>query len=619
MQGDEANVITNREGGRTTPSIVAVSDKGERLVGQIAKRQAITNPENTVFGVKRLIGRKYDSPEVQKDLKILPYKIEKASNNDVRINLRGKQYSPAEISSFILADIKKSAEEYFGETVTDAVITVPAYFSDSQRQATKDAGKIAGLNVLRIINEPTAASLAYGMDKKSEEKIAVFDLGGGTFDISILDIGDGVFEVKSTNGDTHLGGEDFDLRLIDYLADEFKKDQGIDLRGDTMALQRLKEAAEKAKMELSTSMETDVNLPFITADASGPKHLNIKITRAKLESLVADLLDKLEGPCNVALKDAGLSSGDVNEVILVGGMTRMPAVYERVKKIFGIEPNKGVNPDEVVALGAAIQGAVLKGDVKDVLLLDVTPLSLGIETLGGVMTRLIEKNTTIPTKKSQIFSTAEDNQPAVSVHVLQGEREMASGNKTLGRFELVGIPPAPRGMPQIEVTFDIDANGIVEVSAKDQATGKQQSIRITASSGLSQEEIDRLVRDAELHADEDRNKKELVDARNTADALIYTTEKSIKEFGDKVDPATMAEVESAANDLKGVIQGEDTAQIRRLTEVLTQASHKLASSMYQQTSHTGGHQNEDAAQRSRGPASSEPDDDVVDADYQEVA
>jgi molecular chaperone DnaK len=619
MDGGEAKVITNREGGRTTPSIVAVTDKGERLVGQIAKRQAITNPENTVFGVKRLIGRKYGSPEVKQDVTILPYKIEKAGNGDVRIHLRGKHYSPAEISSFILADIKKSAEEYLGEKVTDAVITVPAYFSDSQRQATKDAGKIAGLNVLRIINEPTAASLAYGMDKKSEEKIAVFDLGGGTFDVSILDIGDGVFEVKATNGDTHLGGEDFDLRIIDYLADEFKKDQGIDLRTDKMALQRLKEAAEKAKMELSTSMETDVNLPFITADASGPKHLNIKITRAKLEALVSDLLDKLEGPCKVALKDAGLSSGDVNEVILVGGMTRMPAVHERVKKIFGKEPNKGVNPDEVVALGAAIQGAVLKGDVKDVLLLDVTPLSLGIETLGGVMTKLIEKNTTIPTKKSQIFSTAEDNQPAVSVHVLQGEREMAVGNKTLGRFELVGIPPAPRGMPQIEVTFDIDANGIVEVSAKDMATGKQQSIQITASSGLSQEEIERLVRDAELHAEEDRIKKELVDARNTADALIYTTEKSIRELGDKVDSTTLAEVEGALNDLKRVIESEDTAQIKRLTEVLTQASHKLAASMYQQASPSGAHEDQSATQSDRGQPASGSSDDVVDAEYEEVA
>ncbi|MFC1515871.1 molecular chaperone DnaK [Thermodesulfobacteriota bacterium] len=619
MEGGEAKVITNQEGGRTTPSIVAVTDGGERLVGQIAKRQAITNPENTVFGVKRLIGRKFDSPEVQNDIKVLPYKIEKAENNDVRINLRGKHYSPAEISSHILADIKKSAEAYLGEKVTDAVITVPAYFSDSQRQATKDAGKIAGLNVLRIINEPTAASLAYGLDKKSEEKVAVFDLGGGTFDVSILEIGDGVFEVKATNGDTHLGGEDFDLRLIDYLADEFKKDQGIDLRNDTMALQRLKEAAEKAKMELSTSMETDVNLPFITADAGGPKHLNIRITRAKLEGLVSHLLDRLEGPCKTAMTDAGLSPGDIHEVVLVGGMTRMPAVHDRVEKIFGKAPNKGVNPDEVVASGAAIQGAVLKGDVKDVLLLDVTPLSLGIETLGGVMTRLIEKNTTIPAKKSQVFSTAEDNQPAVTIHVLQGEREMASGNKTLGRFELMGIPPAPRGTPQIEVTFDIDANGIVNVSAKDMATGKEQSIRITASSGLSQEDIDRLVKDAALHAEGDKRKRELVDARNAADALIYNTEKSMNEFGDRVDGATMAEVEAALNDLKGAMESEDAGQIKRLTEVLTQASHKLAQSMYQQASPSGEQQHEGGAEYTHGPAASGTDDDVVDAEYQEVA
>jgi len=618
MEGGDANIITNPEGGRTTPSMVALSDDGERLVGQIAKRQAVTNPENTVFGIKRLIGRQYDSKEVQDDIRVLPYKIEKAANGDVRINLRGKQYSPAEISSFILATLKKSAEEYLGEKIADAVITVPAYFSDSQRQATKDAGKIAGLNVMRIINEPTAASLAYGLDKKKDEKIVVFDLGGGTFDVSVLEIGDGVFEVKATNGDTHLGGEDFDLHLIDYLANEFKKEQGIDLRNDKMALQRLKEAAEKAKIELSSSMQTEVNLPFITADANGPKHLAIKLTRAKLESLVDDLLEKLESPCRTALKDAGLSTGDMNEVILVGGMTRMPAVQERVKKIFGKEPNKGVNPDEVVAMGAAIQGGVLKGDVQDVLLLDVTPLSLGIETLGGVMTKLIEKNTTIPAKNSQIFSTAADNQPAVSVHVLQGEREMASDNKTLGRFELTGIAPAPRGLPQIEVAFDIDANGIVEVSAKDQATGKQQSIRITHSSGLTQAEIDRLIQDAELHAGEDKAKKELIDARNAADSLIYATEKSMAELGDKLPAGTCSEVQGVIGDLKRAMESDNASEIKQLTETLTHASHRLAESVYQQPGAGAGPQAGATPGSGNGSSPSGNDEEVVDAEYEEV-
>jgi molecular chaperone DnaK len=616
MEGGDPKVIANVEGNRTTPSVVAFSDSGERLVGQTAKRQAITNPDNTVYAVKRLIGRKFDSPEVKRDVKIAPYKITKAKNSDAQVTVEGKNYSAAEISSMVLQKMKQTAEEYLGEKVTDAVITVPAYFNDSQRQATKDAGKIAGLNVQRIINEPTAASLAYGLDKKKDEKIAVFDLGGGTFDISILEIGDGVFEVKATNGDTHLGGEDFDQRVMGYLADEFKKDQGIDLRNDKMALQRLKEAAEKARMELSTSMETDINLPFITADAGGPKHMNMKLTRAKLEALVEDLVEKTIEPCKVALSDSGLKTSDINEVILVGGMTRMPMVQEKVRQIFGKEPHKGVNPDEVVAIGAAIQGGVLKGDVKDVLLLDITPLSLGIETLGGVFTKLIEKNTTIPTKKSQIFSTAADNQPAVSIHVLQGEREMATYNKTLGRFELIGIPTAPRGIPQIEVTFDIDANGIVSVSAKDLGTGKEQSIKITASSGLSEEEIERLVKDAELHADEDKKKRELVDARNAADSLIYSTEKSLKEAGEKLDTGTKGEIENAISKLKEAMGGEDTSEIKRLLEELTQVSHKIAEVLYAQAAQS---QTQAGPETGPGePESAKKDEDVVDADFEEV-
>jgi len=611
MEGGEPVVIANAEGTRTTPSMVAFSESGERLVGQQAKRQAVTNPENTLFAIKRLIGRKFDTDAVRKDIEISPFKIIKADNGDAWVEVRDQKYSAPEISAMILQKMKQTAEDYLGETVTDAVVTVPAYFNDSQRQATKDAAKISGLNLLRIINEPTAAALAYGLDKKEEEKIAVFDLGGGTFDVSILELGDGVFEVKSTNGDTFLGGEDFDQLIIDYVADEFKKDQGIDLRGDKMALQRLKEGAEKAKCELSSSMETDINLPFITADASGPKHLNIKLTRAKLESICLSLLKKLTGPCKTALKDAGLSPSDIDDVILVGGMTRMPAVQAKVQEIFGKVPNKGVNPDEVVAIGAAIQGGVLRGDVKDVLLLDVTPLSLGIETLGSIMTKLIDKNTTIPCKKSQVFSTAADNQPAVSVHVLQGEREMANDNKTIGRFELTDIPPAPRGVPQVEVTFDIDANGILNVSAKDLGTGKEQSIVITASSGLSDEEIEKMVKDAELHASDDQQKRELIEARNQADGLVYTTDKAIKEHGDKVDEETKKSIETALEELKTAMEGDDPAEIKSKTEALATASHKLAEVMYQQAQG-------DAEAGGEEAGSDEQKDDVVDAEFEEV-
>ncbi len=615
MEGKETKVIENSEGTRTTPSMVAFTESKEKLVGQSAKRQAVTNPENTLFAIKRLIGRSFSDKIVKNDSGLVPYKIIKGDNGDAWVEAREEKYSPSQISAFILQKMKETAESYLGEKVSQAVITVPAYFNDAQRQATKDSGKIAGLEVLRIINEPTAAALAYGLDKKKTGTVAVYDLGGGTFDISILEIGEGVFEVKSTNGDTHLGGEDFDLQIIDYLADEFKKDNGIDLRQDKLALQRLKESAEKAKIELSSSTETEVNLPFITADQSGPKHLTIKLSRAKLETIVSDLLNKSIKPCELALKDAGLQAADIDDVILVGGMTRMPKVTEIVKNFFGKEPNKGVNPDEVVASGAAIQGGVLQGDVKDVLLLDVTPLSLGIETLGGVFTRLIEKNTTIPTKKSQVFSTAEDNQSAVTIRVFQGEREMAADNKLLGQFDLVGIPTAPRGMPQIEVTFDIDANGIVNVSAKDKATGKEQQIRIQASGGLSEEDIERMVKEAEENAEADKKKREAVDARNHADSLINETEKNIKEHGDKIPETEKNKINTDIEELKKVKDGEDIEAIKSKTEALVQSSLKLGEAIYKQNPQDTNSQPDPSGEE---PSSDKKDEKVVDAEFEEV-